>query len=90
MLAQTGDLPATDLIRGTAEMQLGGINTLTIPRHGNRPNPVPTNWPRNQKLPGAINVALCDGHVQSVKLDDLWQLYWSADWVPPAKRPGLP
>jgi prepilin-type N-terminal cleavage/methylation domain-containing protein len=80
------DLPATDLING-------GFNDmafLTIPRHGKRPNPVPTNWPVTQPLPGAINVALYDGHLEKVPLDRLWQLYWSADWVPPAKRPGLP
>jgi hypothetical protein len=41
-------------------------------------------------LPGAENIAFYDGHAQSVKLDNLWQLYWSADWQPPAKRPGLP
>ena len=27
---------------------------------------------------------------KKVKLDDLWQLIWHANYVPPAKRPGLP
>ena len=62
---------------------------MTIPRHGDRPRPVPTNWPANQRLPGAINVAFFDGHLGAVKLDRLWQLYWSADWVPAVKGPGL-
>jgi prepilin-type processing-associated H-X9-DG protein len=61
-----------------------------IPRHGNRPNTVPRYWPRNQPLPGAINVAFYDGHDELVKLDNLWQLYWTKNWVPPARRPGLP
>jgi len=42
------------------------------------------------KLPGAINVSFWDGHVEQVKLEGLWQLYWHRDYVPPAKRPGLP
>ena len=41
-------------------------------------------------LPGAINAAFFDGHVELVKLDDLWQLYWHKNYQPPAKRPGLP
>jgi prepilin-type processing-associated H-X9-DG protein len=81
------DPPATDLVNGTMHL---GMGCLTIPRHGSRPKPVPTNWPLTQRLPGAINVALYDGHVELVPLERLWQLYWSADWVPPAKRPGLP
>jgi hypothetical protein len=34
-------------------------------------------------------MAFCDGHVEVVKLDDLWQLYWHEDYKLPAKRPGL-
>lgn len=66
------------------------IRAMCIPRHGNRPYPVPRYWPRTQPLPGAINVVFYDGHDELVKLDRLWQLYWSKDWVPPARRPGLP
>ncbi len=80
------NLPATDLVTG----QLGDMSSMTIPRHGARPKPVPTFWPVTQPLPGAVNVALYDGHVEPLKLDRLWQLYWTSDWVPPAKRPGLP
>ena len=60
-----------------------------IPRHGSHPNPVPRNWPITQPLPGAVNVTFYDGHVEAVKLERLWQIYWHAKWVPPAKRPGL-
>jgi prepilin-type N-terminal cleavage/methylation domain-containing protein len=66
------------------------ISTWCIPRHGNRPYPVPRYWPRTQPLPGAINVVFYDGHDELVKLDRLWQLYWTKDWIPPARRPGLP
>jgi hypothetical protein len=41
-------------------------------------------------LPGAINVASYDGHVETVKLERLWKLYWHKNWAAPAKRPGLP
>jgi prepilin-type processing-associated H-X9-DG protein len=63
---------------------------VAIPRHGGRPEPVPTNWPRTRPLPGAINVGFYDGHCELVKLEQLWQMYWHKDYTPPAKRPGLP
>jgi prepilin-type processing-associated H-X9-DG protein len=64
--------------------------SMAIPRHGNRPNPVPTYWPKNLPLPGAVNVAFYDGHGETVKPNRLWQFYWHPDYKPPAKRPGLP
>ena len=67
-----------------------GINPWAIPRHGSQPKPVSRQWPSNQPLPGSVNIAFYDGHCQSVKLDQLWQLYWYKGYVPPAKRPGLP
>lgn len=63
---------------------------VAIPRHGKGPSPVPTQWPASQPLPGAVNVSMFDGHVELVKLDNLWQLYWHKDYEPLAKRPGLP
>jgi prepilin-type processing-associated H-X9-DG protein len=65
------------------------MNTLTIPRHGSRPSPVPTNQRPQDRLPGAINVSFYDGHVALVRLEDLWGLEWHRDYVRPAKRPGL-
>jgi len=62
---------------------------VAIPRHGKRPGPVPTKWPTSQPLPGSVNVSMFDGHVELVKLDNLWQLYWHKDYEPPAQRPGL-
>ncbi len=91
------DMPPTDLdpgLRGPSGNSnndwWGYMWVFTTPRHGSRPNPVPHNWPHNQPLPGAVNVSFMDGHAQPVKLDDLWQLYWHKNYVPPAKRPGLP
>ena len=83
------DLPAVNLFTGEPGYGYHGINMACIPRHGSRPNPLPRSWPANQPLPGAINVGLYDGHVELVKLDNLWQLYWHKDYRPPLKRPGL-
>jgi prepilin-type N-terminal cleavage/methylation domain-containing protein/prepilin-type processing-associated H-X9-DG protein len=85
----TNDLPATNLRTGDAG-QLGpsAMATVTIPRHGSRPSPVPTIHRMQDPLPGAINVTFFDGHQEPVRLEGLWQLYWTKDWQPPAKRPG--
>jgi prepilin-type N-terminal cleavage/methylation domain-containing protein/prepilin-type processing-associated H-X9-DG protein len=86
------DMPATDLYAGNRLGQLveTEMASLNIPRHGNRPSPVPRNWPQNKPLPGAVNVGFLDGHVGLTKLDNLWYLNWYPDYKPPAKRPGLP
>jgi hypothetical protein len=34
-----------------------------------------------------VNMACMDGHVETVKLDRLWQLIWHKVYVPPATRP---
>jgi hypothetical protein len=66
------------------------MKSFSLPRHGDRPSPVPTDWPADKPLPGAINLSFLDGHGKLVKLDRLWRLYWYKDYQPPAKRPGLP
>lgn len=81
---QTNSPPCANLARGTWTTQMGRI---TIARHGNRPSPVPTAFPANQKLPGAINVACFDGHAQTVPLENLWTLYWNTGWQVPNPRP---
>ena len=83
------DLPPPNLVAPEIGF-LQFMRDFCIPRHGNRPNRVPTCWPPDQPLPGAINVSFFDGHGEQVKLDRLWQLYWHKDYQPPAKRPGLP
>jgi prepilin-type N-terminal cleavage/methylation domain-containing protein/prepilin-type processing-associated H-X9-DG protein len=61
---------------------------LTIARHQYRPLSAPTPWDWSAVHPGAINVSFMDGHASPVPLEELWQLYWHKDYVPPAKRPG--
>jgi prepilin-type N-terminal cleavage/methylation domain-containing protein/prepilin-type processing-associated H-X9-DG protein len=84
------DPPPSNLFREPTSGILYDIWSVCTPRHGQKPNPVPSLWPSNQPLPGAVNVSFFDGHGELVKLDGLWQLYWQKDYQPPAKRPGLP
>ncbi len=65
------------------------MKEFAIPRHGARPRVVPTDHPPEEKLPGAINMAFFDGHVEQVQLERLWSLYWHKNYVAPPKRPGL-
>ena len=60
------------------------MGRILIARHG-----VPTlqssktiNVTASTVLPGAINVACVDGHVESSKLNHLWSYYWHALSVP--------
>lgn len=83
------DLPAPNLVTGRLAGPSYGMGAFTIPRHGSRPARVSTNHPPNLKLPGAINVGFYDGHVETVPLEQLWNLYWHREYVPPTRRPGL-
>jgi prepilin-type N-terminal cleavage/methylation domain-containing protein/prepilin-type processing-associated H-X9-DG protein len=84
------DLPAMNLQTGQVQGAWPlGMNMLTIPRHGSRPNSVPTNQRPQDKLPGGINVSFYDGHVALVRLENLWQLEWHGGYKPPSRRPGL-
>jgi hypothetical protein len=84
------DMPPSNLVTGDyAAVNVDGMSVAALPRHGNRPRPVPTKWPSNLPLPGAVDVGFYDGHCELIKPDNLWQLYWTSDWKPPLKRPGL-
>ncbi len=83
------DLPCTDLYNGRSlydrQSELG---RCTIARHWGRP---PSAAPRkvllSRPLPGAIEMGMTDGHVELMKLENLWKCYWHLDWQPPATRP---
>jgi hypothetical protein len=83
--------PAANLFTGEPSPigPYGSMRYLTIPRHGSRPSKITTNHLAHLKLPGAINTALYDGHVEQVKLERLWQLNWHKTYAPPSKRRGL-
>jgi prepilin-type N-terminal cleavage/methylation domain-containing protein len=74
------NLPSSNLFLGFA-----------IARHGSRPaSAAPQQWNISQRMPGMVDVALFDGHVEKSQLENLWNYYWSADWEVPNPRPGLP
>ena len=76
------DRPAGNLVTGGA-----GMGAFTIPRHGSVPPAITPAYQPGSKLPGAINVAFYDGHVEAVQLEKLWNLSWHRDYHPPATRP---
>jgi prepilin-type N-terminal cleavage/methylation domain-containing protein len=73
------NLPSSDLFFG-----------FPIARHGSRPaSAAPQQWNISQRMPGMVDVALFDGHVEKSQLENLWNYYWSANWEVPNPRPGL-
>jgi prepilin-type processing-associated H-X9-DG protein len=83
------DHPARDLY-ADSDAPNGGLSRVAVPRHSAAMGNAPRNFDGKSRLPGASDVAFADGHVEIVKLEDLWmKVYWHRNWVPPAKRPGL-
>jgi prepilin-type processing-associated H-X9-DG protein len=83
-----GDHPAPDLSRGQF-YNIVGMPRCTIWRHGGKTatslTPVRTTIRSPYYLfpsDAAINIGFADGHVQLVKLKDLWSLYWHDNWSP--------
>jgi prepilin-type N-terminal cleavage/methylation domain-containing protein len=80
------DRPARNLYEGDGVG--GGIGRYCIARHGvSSARAAPRKLAAGAPLPGAVNMACMDGHVETVKLDKLWELRWHAGYVPPAARP---
>jgi prepilin-type N-terminal cleavage/methylation domain-containing protein/prepilin-type processing-associated H-X9-DG protein len=80
------DAPARDLYNGDQSKE--GMPRVTIARHGGRAaGSAPRNVPIGTPMAGAINIGFTDGHVENVKLENLWTLYWHRGWQPPAIRP---
>jgi prepilin-type N-terminal cleavage/methylation domain-containing protein/prepilin-type processing-associated H-X9-DG protein len=78
--------PSTDLYNGNFNDE--GMARCTIARHAaGNPASAQQNFDTSQKLPGALNIGMADGHVELVGLEDLWQLCWHLNWQPPAPRP---
>jgi len=82
------DRPETNLFDNDHFLR-GGLQRIAIPRHGFSPSAAVRQFDPKKTLPGAINVSFADTHVENVKLEKLWSLYWHKNWEPPAKRPGL-
>ncbi len=85
-----GDSPSADLYWG--QLGVGDITRLamgccTILRHGGRTATSSVSY-KSGPLAGAINMSFADGHVELVKLQNLWSYYWHLNWNPAlAKAP---
>jgi hypothetical protein len=86
---RTNDEPPNNLYLGEEGAHFGaGLGRMLIDRHGGIPAAkAPTHVDTTQKLPGAVNVACDDGHVELAKLENLWNFYWNQTWTPPNPRP---
>jgi prepilin-type N-terminal cleavage/methylation domain-containing protein len=84
------DTPYTNLYSGQPfSVSPNQMGRCTISRHGSRSaSSAPRNFSINDKMPGAINMGLADGHTELVRLEDLWKYYWHLDWQPPINRPN--
>ena len=81
------DSPARNLYTGDGGGS-EGMPRVCIARHGGQsPGGAPRNLAPGTPLPGAINMGLADGHVEQVKLQNLWTYYWHRNWQPPTVRP---
>ena len=83
------DQPFNNLYTGQPfEVSPNQMGRCTIARHGSRSaSRAPRNFATSDKMPGAINMGMADGHTELVKLEDLWNFYWHRDWQPPPARP---
>jgi len=58
------------------------MGRITVARHGSvNASSAPQNYAGTaSQLPGAINMSMCDGHAELVKLRSLWNYYWHSQW----------
>lgn len=83
------DQPYTNLYTGQPfSVSPNQMGRCTIARHGSRSaSSAPSYVSPDEKMPGAINMGMADGHTELVKLEGLWNCYWHLNWQPPAARP---
>jgi prepilin-type N-terminal cleavage/methylation domain-containing protein len=81
------DRPSASLWGG--DYGSSSMGRFTIPRHGSAPLPTrASRFAVAERMPGAINIAMSDGHAEAVRLENLWDPTWHRNWAPPARRPG--
>ena len=61
-----------------------GLGIFGIARHGSQaPGRAPRSVAAGTPLPGSMNSAMVDGHVESMKLKDANKYYWCKDYIVP-------
>jgi prepilin-type N-terminal cleavage/methylation domain-containing protein/prepilin-type processing-associated H-X9-DG protein len=82
------DRPSPNLLTGGTVVEQE-MQRVLIARHGGANSAKElTKVDIKQRLPGAINLSFADGHAELSQLENLWNYYWHAGYVPPAIRPG--
>ncbi len=80
------DTPATSLYDPIDNPGTGssGLTRVCIARHGSKSaGAAPKTLPfGTSTLPGLIVSGFYDGHVEPMRLQDLWSYYWNLTWVP--------
>ncbi|MGH7951324.1 MAG: prepilin-type N-terminal cleavage/methylation domain-containing protein [Limisphaerales bacterium] len=87
------DSPAANLYYGYYGAHNNEMGRFTIARHGGNPGAAPRNFSTSwifSKPPGEIDMGLGDGHVEAVKLFNLWNYNWHKAWNPAKVKIGTP
>jgi len=87
MWPQPYDPPAPNLLTGAPTDLNGGMQLITIARHGSGIRGVGAKRTPGARLPAAINICYADGHSCLVPLENLWLQTWYKNYVPPNRRP---
>jgi prepilin-type N-terminal cleavage/methylation domain-containing protein len=80
------DSPSRNLYEGDGVA--GGIGRFCIARHAaGSARGAPRKVAAGERLAGAVNLEFMDGHVETVKLERLWDFNWHRGYKAPDKRP---
>ena len=74
--------PAKNMTTGDANY---GMGRITIGRHMS--GGVPSALTSTAAMPGSLNMAFVDGHVEGLRMTKLWELNWSATYKAPNSLP---
>jgi len=87
--AEAQDPPALNLYAGNVGSGAigGGMGRWSIARHSTQIRQTARST-SGGGMSGAINLGYFDGHVEVVKLFNLWNQYWHRNYVPPASIPA--
>ncbi len=92
LYALTNDTPAANLYDPLSSPGLNpsGMTRVSIARHGSKAaSAAPKKITSSQNLKGGIVMGFSDGHVELVKLQNLWSYYWSRTWIPSSTPPPM-